>query len=81
MWHVQPLLCSRQINNGVMQPVSRKQIHKHVAVATNTHTTIELLLETVHSARSVQRGYKEDNWDDPVSRQLSVESSVLYGRL
>jgi hypothetical protein len=28
----------------------------------NTSTTIELLLETVFSALSVQSGYKEDNW-------------------
>jgi hypothetical protein len=33
----------------------------------NTHATIELLLETVFSNQSVQRGYKEDNWGDQVS--------------
>jgi hypothetical protein len=30
-----------------------------------------LLLETVFSTRSVQRGYKEDNWGEPVSEELS----------
>jgi hypothetical protein len=35
--------------------------------AVNARTTIELLLETVFSTRSFQKGYKEDNWDDPVS--------------
>jgi hypothetical protein len=37
-----------------MQPVSRHRIGKYVPVATNTHATIELLLETVFSTRSVQ---------------------------
>jgi hypothetical protein len=27
--------------------------------------TIDLLLEMVFSIRSVQRGYKEENWSDP----------------
>jgi hypothetical protein len=40
-------------------------------VATNTHATIELLLETLFSTRFVQRGYKVDNWSDAVSRELS----------
>jgi hypothetical protein len=61
----------RRINSGVMQPVSRQRIGKHDPVATNTHATIELLLETVFSIRSLQRGYKEDSWGDPVSWQLS----------
>jgi hypothetical protein len=47
-----------------MKPVSRQQIGKHVPAATDTHTTIELLLETVFSVRSVQSGYKEDNWGE-----------------
>jgi hypothetical protein len=56
-----------------MELVSRQRIGKHVPAATNTNTTIELLLETAFSIRSVQSGYKEDNWDDPVSCQLWVE--------
>jgi hypothetical protein len=53
-----------------MQPVSRQRIGKHVPAATNTHTTIQLLLDTVFSTRSVQMGYNEDNWSDPaVSRK------------
>jgi hypothetical protein len=44
-----------------MQPVSKKRIGKHVPATTNTHTTIELLLETVLSTWSVQNDYKEDN--------------------
>jgi hypothetical protein len=76
-----------------MQLISRQRIGKHVPAATNTYTTIEILLETVFSTRSVQSGFKEDNWGDPVSEsrlrrdsaivscQLSAESSVLRGRL
>jgi hypothetical protein len=44
-------------------------------------TTIQLLLETAFSTRSVQSSYLEDNWGDPVSCQFSVESWVLHGRL
>jgi hypothetical protein len=51
--------------------VSRKWIDKHVPTAMNMHATIELPLETMFSARSVRRGYKEDNWDNPVSWELS----------
>jgi hypothetical protein len=56
-----------------MQPLSRQRIGKYVPAATNTHTTIELLLETVFYTWSVQSGYKEDNSGDPVSCQLRVE--------
>jgi hypothetical protein len=55
-----------------MQPVSRQRIGKRVPVATNTNTTIQLLLETVFSTRSVRSGYKEDNWGDAVSQELSL---------
>jgi hypothetical protein len=49
-------LQDRKINNSVMQPVSRQQIGKHAP------TTTEFLLETLFSTRSVQSGYKEENW-------------------
>jgi hypothetical protein len=42
------------MNNGVLQPVSRQRIGKHVPATTNTHTTIQLLLQTVFSALPVQ---------------------------
>jgi hypothetical protein len=48
-----------------MQSVSTQRIGKHVAAETNTHTTIELLLEMVFSVRSVQSVYKEGNWATP----------------
>jgi hypothetical protein len=66
-----------RINDGVMQPVSRQQISKYVPTATNTNTTIELLLETVFSARSVQNGYKENNWGHPVSLKSGCEEETL----
>jgi hypothetical protein len=47
--------------------VSRQRLGKYVPAATNTHTIIEVRLETVLSTRSVQRGYKEDNWGNQVS--------------
>jgi hypothetical protein len=50
-----------------MQPISKQWISKHIPVVTNMHATIELLLETVFSTWSMQRGYKEDSWGDPVS--------------
>jgi hypothetical protein len=40
--------------------VSRQRLGKHVPAATDTHATIEVLLETVFSTRSVRRGYKEE---------------------
>jgi hypothetical protein len=74
LYRVQSLLCNRQINKGVIQPYSRQRISKHVPVATNTKTTMELLLEAVFYIPSVQCGYKEDNWGDAVSCcQLRVE--------
>jgi hypothetical protein len=48
-----------------------QHIGKHVPSATNTHKTIELLLKTMFSSRSVQRSYLEDNWGNPVSWDLS----------
>jgi hypothetical protein len=62
------------MNNGVMQPVSRERIDKHIPAVTNMeatieepvskqrigkHTTIGLLLETF-SLQSAQSGYNED---------------------
>jgi ParB-like chromosome segregation protein Spo0J len=62
----QPLLA----NGSEIKFDSRQRLGKHVPAATDTHATIEVLLETVFSTRSMQRGYKED-----------TAESVLYGRL
>jgi hypothetical protein len=53
--------------------ISRQRLGKHVFSATDTHTTIEVLLETMFSTQSVEMGYKEDNWGNRVS---SVGESV-----
>jgi hypothetical protein len=43
---------------------------KHVHAVTNTHATIVTVGKGVlYSVRA--RGYKEDNWGDPVSSELS----------
>jgi hypothetical protein len=38
--------------------VSRQRLGQSVLAAKDTHATIELMLETVFSARSMQRSYK-----------------------
>jgi hypothetical protein len=47
---------------------------KHFPAATNMHATIEVLLVTVFSIWSVQSGYKEDNWGNPVSQLPCMEA-------
>jgi hypothetical protein len=54
----QPLLA----NGSETTFVSRQRLGKHIPAATDTHATIEVLLETAFSIRSLQMGYKEDNW-------------------
>jgi hypothetical protein len=54
----QPLL----VNGSETIFVSRQRHGKHVPAETDTHATIELLLETVFSARAMQRSYKEVDW-------------------
>jgi hypothetical protein len=49
-------------NDSETTIISTQQLGKHVPVATDTHATIEVLLETVYSTWCVQGGYKEDNW-------------------
>jgi hypothetical protein len=61
-----------------MQLVSMQRIGKQVHAATKKHRTIKLLSETVFSTWSVQRGYKEDNWGDPVSWKSGCEEKTLY---
>jgi hypothetical protein len=68
----QPLLA----NGSETTFYSRKRLGNHVPAATDTHATIEVLLEKVFFTRSVQRGYKEDNWGN---RVRSVWESVKKG--
>jgi hypothetical protein len=50
-----------RLYNVARRVVSRQRFGKHVPAVTDTHATIEVLLETVFSTRSMQRGYKEEN--------------------
>jgi hypothetical protein len=65
----QPLLA----NGSETTFVARQRLGKHVPAATDTHSTIEVLLETVFSTRFVLRCYKEYIWGNRVS---SVRESV-----
>jgi hypothetical protein len=53
--------------------VCRQRLDKHFPAAADTHAAIEVVVEMVFSTRSVQRGYKEDNWGSRVS---SVREAV-----
>jgi hypothetical protein len=46
--------CSK--HNVACRVVSRQRLGKHVPAATDTHKTIDVLLETVFSTRSVLKG-------------------------
>jgi hypothetical protein len=59
MWRIDPLL-GKDLETNDMTAVAMQWRGNHAS-------TIELLLETVFSTRSVQRVYKEDNWGNPVS--------------
>jgi hypothetical protein len=59
----QPLLA----NGSETAFVSRQRLGRQVSKATDTHATIKVLLGTVFSTQSVQRGYKKDNWGNRVS--------------
>jgi hypothetical protein len=76
---VWPLFCNMRIDDGIMQPVSKQRIGKHVLAAMTTNTTGSLL-ETVLFTRSEQTGYKEDNSvprdSDPRKTALARASSI-----
>jgi hypothetical protein len=60
-----------------LQPVSRQRISKDVPATKNTHTTVELFLETVLSIRSVHKGViRKTIW-----ATQSVESQPVKRRL
>jgi hypothetical protein len=54
----------------------RCRISKHVPAAMNTHSTIELLLETAFTASSVQNGYKENTANQLVSLKSTCEQTT-----
>jgi hypothetical protein len=43
--------------------IARQRLGKHIAVATDTHSAIEELLESVFSVWPVPRPYNEDQWE------------------
>jgi hypothetical protein len=64
--------------------VSRQRLGKHLPAATDTHATIEVLLEMVFSIRSVERGYKKNNWGNRISlvgesvkKRVQLEGAVV----
>jgi hypothetical protein len=60
LWRIDPLIGKNLETNNEKTAVAMQRRDKHACA------TIELLFETVFSARSMQRGYKEDNFGDPV---------------
>jgi hypothetical protein len=67
--------------NGSETFVSRQRLGKHVPAATDTHLTIDVLLEMVFSIRSVRMSYKKDKWGNQVSsvRQAVTKRFQLEG--
>jgi hypothetical protein len=53
---------TRRLKAGIVErektTIARQRLGKHVPAAKNTQTTIEVLLETMVSIRSVPSGYK-----------------------
>jgi hypothetical protein len=56
-----------------MQPVSRQGIGQHASITT------ELLLEMVFSTRSVQCGYKVENWGNQFSCEMMASQQWHEG--
>jgi hypothetical protein len=63
---VELLLSSDLEISEYTRAVSMQQLGKHVTAVTDTHVTIEVLLEVVSSTRFVPRSYKEDKWGNRV---------------
>jgi hypothetical protein len=62
MLRVEPFLCNDREIGGYTRAVSRQRLGKYVPTTSNRRATIEVLLETGFSTRSVPRSDKEDNW-------------------
>jgi hypothetical protein len=96
VWHY---TVTWRLKAGIVQPeessIAIQRLGKQVSAATDTQATIEELLRTTFSVRSVQSGYKEDFvWESAfefrsskwaVSRKLSsarkAEKMALWVRL
>jgi hypothetical protein len=78
LMRVEPLLCNDREISKYNRAVSRQRLNKQVPAATNTHATIEILLEMMFATRSVARGYKEKSWcsvRESEARRLQLERS------
>jgi hypothetical protein len=63
-------------DRGIKTAAYKQRITKHVPATTNTQATIELLLETLFSTRSVHMGYNGDNWEDSVRTRVEAGSNT-----
>jgi hypothetical protein len=67
---------SEQFNIAARRAVSRQRLGSHVPAVTDTCAIIEVLLETVFSTRSVQRGCRNrDSW-----KGAAVKTGLEHGR-
>jgi hypothetical protein len=69
LWRLDPVIDKDLETHNDRTAVAMQQRCKHAS------TTIELLLGTVFSSRSVPRNYLDENWGNP------VETRVLHRRL
>jgi hypothetical protein len=60
--------------------VLRQLFGKHVPAVTDTHATIEVLLETGFSTQFVPRSYKEENWSNHRHLEGSRRSERTWAR-
>jgi hypothetical protein len=78
MWRGKPLLCNDREISKYTTAVYRQRLIKHLPAVTDTHITIEVLLETVFAILSVVRDYKEDKWGKQVSSVRESEASKVH---
>jgi hypothetical protein len=62
-----PLLCNDCEMGGYTRAACRQRLGKHFQAETNTHATIEVLLETGAFCWSLPRGYRQDEVQSLVS--------------
>jgi hypothetical protein len=57
--------------------VSRQQLGKHFPSVTDTHATIDLLLDTAFSTRSVKRGKQASSVREDVKKRDSCKGAAV----
>jgi hypothetical protein len=73
---IDPLLRNDREISKYTRTVSRQQLGKQVPAATNRRATIEVLLETMFSTRSVPKVYQWDKFR--ASQLLIIGHFLLY---